>query len=47
MILLSSCTIDWNDGKDNIFQKKQECAKHKDDMKKEAIDFHTEWMNRT
>lgn len=59
VIFLSSCSIDWNNENDtkttnqdknisdDIFKKKQECAKYKDDMLKESISFHNEWMTRT
>gem|GEM_PF-5380528 len=32
IILLSSCSIDWNDEKDDYFTKNQECYKYKDKL---------------
>jgi hypothetical protein len=50
MLTLASCTLSWKQDAsliDAIFEKKQECAKYKDTMLKDAMDYHTEWMTRT
>lgn len=41
-LLLSACSIDWNNKKDNLFEKKQECAKYRDEMLKDAISVNEE-----
>jgi hypothetical protein len=55
-ILLSSCSIDWNDEKDkkiaelekqiqnDLFKKKQECAKHKDKIENNIKTEVTSWI---
>ena len=45
LLFLSSCTIDWKDEKDDLFVRKQECAKYIPKVEDEFKNWRSEYTS--